>query len=248
MTKNAVAEHGPHAWDRQPGETPTAYAAFTRYRDMGADDRSLDAVSVALYGERRGNGRGPVRRILRWSTRYHWEERAEAWDSFVDVQDREQARRDWMSACSEAQQRLETLHSVAGSRLIDSLPRMIKDLSKQQCEMLAAKFRKTMVVLPMELREKYAAAVRDPGGIRAGLRPGASEPGSRRRISPLIKWGDGWLPIRPSRRVRSRLSGAACPMPEMYAAVLEVLAAYQNNPTPADSEPVRSIEPSTFAR
>ncbi len=57
-----------------------------------------------------------------------------------------------MSAGSEAQQRLETLHSVAGSRLIDTLPDNKKDLSKQQREMLATKFRKTMVVHQMELR------------------------------------------------------------------------------------------------
>lgn len=71
-------------WEPQ-GETMTAYAAFTEYRDMGSE-RSLDAVRRKL---------GKSQALMeRWSSRWQWVERAKAYDMHLDairVAAREQA-------------------------------------------------------------------------------------------------------------------------------------------------------------
>lgn len=59
-------------WDRQPGETSKAYAAFVTYRDLGAD-RSVRLVSEALAKTQTV--------IKRWSSAHNWVSRVEAWDS-----------------------------------------------------------------------------------------------------------------------------------------------------------------------
>jgi len=59
-------------WDRQPGETSKAYAAFVTYRDLGAD-RSTRAVGEALTKSEA--------LIKRWSGQNDWVTRAAAWDS-----------------------------------------------------------------------------------------------------------------------------------------------------------------------
>ena len=100
MTKNGVAEHGPHAWDRQPGETPTAYAAFTRYRDIGPTIDRLTLSQWPCMGNDGVTGADPYGAYSGGQPATIGRKRAEAWDSFVDVQDREQAR---ATGCPPAQ-------------------------------------------------------------------------------------------------------------------------------------------------
>lgn len=38
----------PRPWERQPNESPAAWSAFQKYRDMGIR-RTLDAVDLELY-------------------------------------------------------------------------------------------------------------------------------------------------------------------------------------------------------
>ena len=64
-------------WERQQGETSKAFGAFTAYRDMPASERSLSKVAQML-----SISRGT---LLRWSARFSWVSRVEAWD---DEQDR----------------------------------------------------------------------------------------------------------------------------------------------------------------
>lgn len=59
-------------WDRQPGETSKAYAAFCVYRDQG-QDRTVRTVAEAL--SRSDN------LIKGWSSKNNWVARAAAWDS-----------------------------------------------------------------------------------------------------------------------------------------------------------------------
>ena len=58
-------------WERQVGETARAYEAFSEYRDMGADR------SLAKVGQKLGKSKAQMEK---WSKKYSWVARAEAWD------------------------------------------------------------------------------------------------------------------------------------------------------------------------
>ena len=65
------------SWERQPDETPAAFAAFVAYRDMGA------TRSAAKVGRELGKSRSLLNR---WSARYGWVARAEAFDRAEDAE------------------------------------------------------------------------------------------------------------------------------------------------------------------
>lgn len=72
----------PQPWERQPGETSKAYAAFCRYRDMDPGKRSLAAVAPkARNGQGKRNAPG---QITEWSTEHDWVARAAAYDDHMD--------------------------------------------------------------------------------------------------------------------------------------------------------------------
>ena len=65
----------PELWERQDGETAQAFQAFAEYRDMGAE-RSLAKVAQKL---------GKSKPLMeRWSSRWHWGIRVDAWDDEMD--------------------------------------------------------------------------------------------------------------------------------------------------------------------
>jgi len=65
-------------WEKQPGETAKAFAAFQIYRDMGAY-RTIDKTAQAL------NKRLGYRTTLgKWSSGYSWVARCEAYDLHLD--------------------------------------------------------------------------------------------------------------------------------------------------------------------
>lgn len=72
-------------WERQPGETPKQWEAFSLYRDMGAD-RSIQKVADAL-GKTKPN-------LGVWSKANHWVDRVTAWDAEVDRLNRLQQIKD----------------------------------------------------------------------------------------------------------------------------------------------------------
>jgi hypothetical protein len=61
-------------WDRESGENEEAWAAFLAYRDMGPS-RTLEGVGKLLDKSWRLCGR--------WSSRWKWIARCEAWDSHL---------------------------------------------------------------------------------------------------------------------------------------------------------------------
>jgi hypothetical protein len=77
MTTRAALEaiQPRHPWERQPGETPKAWRAFTIYRDLG-DQRTLQRTADAL--------RQHVATIRDWSRRNGWVLRSQAWDTEQD--------------------------------------------------------------------------------------------------------------------------------------------------------------------
>lgn len=65
-------------WLRQRGESSRVYRYFEVYRDLGPE-RSLEKVRQE-FGKRSVNI--SLRRLERLSVRYHWVERAAAWDDY----------------------------------------------------------------------------------------------------------------------------------------------------------------------
>jgi len=85
-----------HAWERQEGETATAYGAFEHYRRLGPG-RSLQAAWEQYFtrpGTRQQRGNREARHFpgywARWSARWRWQARVAAWDEQVAALARDQ--------------------------------------------------------------------------------------------------------------------------------------------------------------
>ena len=104
----------PNPWDRQPGETPRAFAAFLLYRDLPAVDRSIVA---AVAQQRKNGGKAPVRNWETWSSLYNWRERSLAGDS--DLASRRRIRRG--EALERAQDDIANMSRAALSKLLPLL-------------------------------------------------------------------------------------------------------------------------------
>lgn len=93
-------------WDRQPGETSKAYAAFQVYLDLGAD-RSLRRTAEALSRSEA---------LLKgWSSKHGWPDRARAWDSMP--------RKAVAEAYQEMAARIAAQHDRLATKLADRLER-----------------------------------------------------------------------------------------------------------------------------
>lgn len=64
-------------WEKQPHETGKAYEAFLIYRDLG-QGRTYTAVATKLQKS--------YTLIRRWKGKYDWEQRASAYDKYLDRQ------------------------------------------------------------------------------------------------------------------------------------------------------------------
>ena len=85
-----------HPWDRQPGETDSAYQAFELFRRLGPD-RTVQAAWEQYWGRpgtrRKAGGKqaGMAHGYFRaWSSRHRWHERAVAWDDELAALARDQ--------------------------------------------------------------------------------------------------------------------------------------------------------------
>ena len=72
-------------WERQPGETAKAYAAFLLYRDLPAIDRSVKAARDRQQRDKKGT----LRQWNGWSMRNGWVNRAAEHDSDLASRRRE---------------------------------------------------------------------------------------------------------------------------------------------------------------
>ena len=86
-------------WDRQPGETAKAFAAFLLYRDLPAMDRSIVAA-VAQY--RKNGGKATERNWETWASIYNWRERGVASDSDLASRRRERMAQELDRALDDA--------------------------------------------------------------------------------------------------------------------------------------------------
>jgi len=70
----------PEAWERQPGETTPAFAAFVAYRDLG------ESRSIVRAAEQVGKAKSSLRG---WSVTNQWQPRTAAYDAYLDRQRRQ---------------------------------------------------------------------------------------------------------------------------------------------------------------
>ena len=66
-------------WERLTGESAKGYAHFVLYRDMGSE-RSLRKVAEG------GDNTAKIRQLEKWSVKWRWVERAQAYDDEMDRQ------------------------------------------------------------------------------------------------------------------------------------------------------------------
>ena len=104
----------PNLWDRQPGETPKAFAAFCIYRDLPAVDRTIVA---AVAQHRKQGGKTTERNWETWASRYNWRERGLASDS--DLASRRRIRR--AAALERAQDDISTMARAALTKMVPLL-------------------------------------------------------------------------------------------------------------------------------
>ncbi len=105
-------------WERLPNESSKAYQAFCIYRDLGVE-RSLEKVA-----QNRGKP-GSKSWLNTWSTKYHWVERAQAYDDYMEQEKRkeqerailEMVERHTKEAMALQQKALERLKSLDSSEL-----------------------------------------------------------------------------------------------------------------------------------
>lgn len=68
-----------NVWEKQPNESATSYLWFCKYRDMGRE-RTLERVKVECK-----KTEGKYNSMLnRWSAKFNWVERAEAYDLYLE--------------------------------------------------------------------------------------------------------------------------------------------------------------------
>jgi hypothetical protein len=80
-------------YERQPGESAKAYAAFVIFRNLGPERSVLKAYRQKTGKEQAKQAAGLWNS---WATDHHWHKRADAWDAHLDEENRkaqEQARR-----------------------------------------------------------------------------------------------------------------------------------------------------------
>lgn len=83
--KVRIADLSPqYPWERQPREPPKAWTAFVIYRD-DRDERSIKLVAYKLVQQ--------ASNVFKWSSKYNWVKRAEAFDRYEDVLNRKAARK-----------------------------------------------------------------------------------------------------------------------------------------------------------
>jgi hypothetical protein len=116
-------------WDRLPGESAKAYAAFGLYRELGPR-RSLDEASRLYHAQPAPDGSrrptDPKRRasglIRRWAERWNWTGRALAWDHEVEQGKRQQQREAIQEMAERHAREARMLQTKAVERLRQLLP------------------------------------------------------------------------------------------------------------------------------
>ena len=142
-------------WERLEGETPEAYRAFGIYRDMGLTrsvkkaaalyyHETLDRLSEVTQGERAN--------MLKWSRRWMWVSRAEAFDA---EEDRERRMR-----LQERRIKLAEQHFAIGSLAMNRAAERLRNLGMD--EEIPLKSLPSLIRAAADLQR---LALGEPGGV-----------------------------------------------------------------------------------
>ena len=102
-------------WEKLPEETPKAYAAFLRYRDLGPAKRSLAKAAAWHYGGGPQTVPKPsqINQLKEWNRTFRWQLRVAAYDTEQDRLAQEQRHRDAEEARERAVRGAHLLQSIA---------------------------------------------------------------------------------------------------------------------------------------
>ncbi len=106
-------------WERQPGETPKAYQAFTLYRDMGPS-RSLARIGIEL---------GKTKALMeQWSSRHDWVSRVQAMTDYHEMIRREAVEEHQRASATDEAERKEQLRKrvlAIGEQMAEQAEKML---------------------------------------------------------------------------------------------------------------------------
>lgn len=111
-------------WEREIGESAKAYYAFALYRDLGPKDRSMLKVAQ-LYA----NKKTLISLMKRWSRKWKWVERAQAYDDHLDRLARLESEAELVEMRKKHIVLATSLQAKAADRLKDLNP---QDLTPKQ--------------------------------------------------------------------------------------------------------------------
>lgn len=105
-------------WDRKPGETEPAYAAFHRYLMMGADGEARSVTKLSRDASKN-------RQVLsNWKTKWFWQERVDAWDKTVLEEERK--------AYMEERRKMSKRHAQMGIAMQAQALKALKEVDLSQ--------------------------------------------------------------------------------------------------------------------
>lgn len=108
-------------YERQKGESSSAWRAFTDYRD-DEEGRS--------YGKTAANIRRSKRLIEHWGSLWHWQDRVAAWEKYQDELNRAQRFKEKQEALDTHNKVGQAMVALAGTRLttVDATDLTVKEL------------------------------------------------------------------------------------------------------------------------
>ncbi len=120
MSKAKTTTPTPKPWERQPNETPRAFDAFTKYRDLEPYDRSAAKVAD-MIGKSASN-------IEQLCTRNNWVERVAEWDNEQDRIKREAAQKEQVMAIKK----MRELHTKVAEKMINKANEALDQISPDE--------------------------------------------------------------------------------------------------------------------
>lgn len=184
-------------WDRQGGESSDAFAAFVTYRDLGPVHRSLAETARILQEKRqdrrsrlvfidspnKGKSEAEAREgsseakkrphhpgvLGRWSRKWNWVERSQAWDDFID-KTRQNAYRDQVAKMAEEQSAiLGSSRKVLGLTIASFVKSMRDEQRAASWNKLSAVELFEMSIEAMKVMPKILEAERIAAGVTVSL-------------------------------------------------------------------------------
>jgi hypothetical protein len=115
-------------WERQEGESTKAFHAFTIYRDLGIS-RTIPEAHRRYTGRNQGGIRAePPGYFEDWYKRFHWKDRAEAYDAYLEEAYRLESEAVWKERRNALREELWRDHDDLKTRVAEMLAFPISDI------------------------------------------------------------------------------------------------------------------------